>query len=68
MLESNSLSSAEIRTMEQLCKGKLYKEIAHENFISINTVKKHLKNVYRKMGVRNRTEACERFNSLKIAV
>ncbi len=57
----NLLSPAESRVLEKLCLGKLYKEIAHESNISINTVKKHLKNIYRKMEVRNRKSACLKY-------
>ncbi len=60
----NLLSSAELRVMESLNENKLYKEIAHEKGISINTVKKHLKNIYRKLEVKNRREACEEFSKL----
>jgi len=52
--------------MEPLCNGRLYKEIADDHNISINTVKKHLKNVYRKLGVHNRTNACNKFLDPKI--
>ena len=54
----NSLTAAENRVMASIAEGKLYKEAAAENNISVNTVKKHLKNVYRKLEVRSRREAC----------
>jgi DNA-binding CsgD family transcriptional regulator len=60
------LTKSEIKTLEPLCDGKLYKEIAEDQQISINTVKKHLKNVYRKLGVTNRTNACNKYLSLPI--
>ncbi|MEP7163658.1 MAG: LuxR C-terminal-related transcriptional regulator [Ferruginibacter sp.] len=56
-----SLTKSEIKTMEPLCDGKLYKEIADEHNITINTVKKHLKNAYRKLEVHNRTNACNKY-------
>lgn len=40
-----------------LAQGMLYKEIAYDNKISIDTVKKHSKNIYKKLGARNRSEA-----------
>ena len=55
------LSESEIKTMQLLYKGKLYKEIADERKISINTVKKHPKSAYRKLAVHNRTNACKIF-------
>jgi len=65
---STNLSPSELRVLEKLCFGKLYKEIAHESHISINTVKKHLKNIYRKLEVSNRKNACLKFNELGVAV
>ena len=61
-----SLTKSEIKTLEPLCDGKLYKEIAEDHHISINTVKKHLKNVYRKLGVTNRTNACNKYLNIPI--
>jgi len=58
---STLLSKAEIKTLTPICDGKMYKEIADEHNISINTVKKHLKNAYRKLDVHNRTNACKIF-------
>ena len=63
----NLLSPPELRVIDKLCNGKLYKEIAHESNISINTVKKHLKSIYRKLEVSNRKSACNKFNELRIA-
>ncbi len=60
------LTKSEIKTLEPLCDGKLYKEIADDQNISINTVKKHLKNVYRNLGVTNRTNACNKYLSTPI--
>jgi len=58
-----SLTKRETQIITCLSKGKLYKEIAHENSISIETVKKHAKNIYKKLGVRNRTEAANKVNN-----
>lgn len=51
------LSKQEERVLATLATGSLYKEIAIELNISINTVKKHLKNIYRKLEVTNRKHA-----------
>jgi len=51
------LSKQEEKVLNTLAKGLLYKEIAAELNISINTVKKHLKNIYRKLEVTNRKHA-----------
>lgn len=54
------LTNREAELLAQLARGKLYKEIAGDMCISIETVKKHAKNIYKKLGVRNRTEAVNR--------
>jgi DNA-binding CsgD family transcriptional regulator len=56
------LTKQEKKMLVSLSSGKLYKEIAAENFISIDTVKKHLKNVYKKLSVKSRAEAIEKYN------
>ena len=41
-------------------------EIADELFVSVNTVKAHLRNIYRKLGVDNRNKAIRRSRSLRL--
>jgi DNA-binding NarL/FixJ family response regulator len=55
------LSKQETKIVAALSTGSLYKEIASDHQISINTVKKHLKSIYRKMNVNKRTQAAELF-------
>lgn len=62
-----TLTKREQEVLAALAKGLLYKEIAHHLSISIDTVKKHCKNIYSKLQVRNRTEAVNHFNSRKAA-
>jgi DNA-binding NarL/FixJ family response regulator len=54
------LTPRELAVLNHLKIGLLYKEISHELGIGIDAVKKHCKNIYAKMGVRNRTEAAVR--------
>jgi DNA-binding CsgD family transcriptional regulator len=61
MNEITSLTKQETKVLVALCSGSLYKEIAYDYKISINTVKKHLKNIYRKLSVGKRTQAIEKF-------
>lgn len=65
--DHNALSKKETEVLIALAKGSLYKEIATEQHITINTVKKHCKNIYRKLEVRNRTEASNTFLRNKTA-
>ncbi|NVO11515.1 MAG: response regulator transcription factor [Bacteroidales bacterium] len=51
------LTNCEVEIMELLSKGLLYKEIAKKKSISIQTVKSHLKHIYPKLRVNNRSEA-----------
>lgn len=65
--EIGLLTPKEYEVLEHLSKGFLYKEIAGEQQVNINTIKKHCKNIYKKLQVRNRTEATLKFNSAKAA-
>lgn len=55
------LSEREIEVLEKLSRGFLYKEIAAQLGISLNTVKQHIHHIYEKMQVQNRTEAVLRY-------
>lgn len=54
---STALSSREKDVMSLLAKGFLYKEIANDLSISVETVRRHIHNIYEKLHVRTRTEA-----------
>jgi DNA-binding NarL/FixJ family response regulator len=51
------LSNRELEILQLLTKGYLYKEIANQLDISSNTVHNHLRKIYEKLHVHNRTEA-----------
>jgi LuxR family maltose regulon positive regulatory protein len=51
------LSDRELDVLRLLADGQTNQEIAQTLYVSINTVKTHLKNVYGKLGVSNRREA-----------
>lgn len=55
------LSDREYEILEALVKGRLYKEIAETLFISVETVRKHVYNIYKKLHVNNRVEAYNKF-------
>ncbi len=59
--ETGNLTSREQEILSYLAKGFRYKEIAEKLFISIETVRTHLRNIYEKLHVRSRTEAVLKF-------
>lgn len=63
----SALTAREVQILDLICKGSQNKLIAHELHLSENTVKVHVRNIYQKMDVRNRTEAASRFFSAKPA-
>lgn len=57
MTENNTLTSRETEILALIAEGKSNKEIAAELFISVNTVKVHVSNIFQKISVTSRTEA-----------
>jgi DNA-binding NarL/FixJ family response regulator len=55
------LTPRETIVLEHIAKGHLYKEVADSLEISIETIKKHLRSIYTKLQVQNRTEAVVKF-------
>jgi DNA-binding NarL/FixJ family response regulator len=56
----DGLSLREKEVLEWLSKGYSYKEIAANLFISVETVRTHIRNIYEKLHVRNRAEALKK--------
>jgi len=54
---SEALSPRELEVLDLTSQGKSNADIANELFLSQHTVKTHLYNLYRKLGVVNRTQA-----------
>jgi DNA-binding NarL/FixJ family response regulator len=54
---TEGLSKRELELLELLSKGFRYKEIAEKLFISVDTVRTHIRNIYVKLHVNSKTEA-----------
>jgi DNA-binding NarL/FixJ family response regulator len=55
--ETENISERENEILSYLSKGYHDKEIADKLFLSVKTVRTHLRNIYKKLHVRSRTEA-----------
>ena len=55
--EIEKLSKRETEILELLSKGLRYKEVADKLFLSTETVRTHIRNIYDKLQVNSRTEA-----------
>jgi len=61
-----ALTERELEVLRWMGEGLKYKEIAERLFISLNTVRYHVKAVYGKLNVTNRTQAIEVARQLRI--
>jgi LuxR family transcriptional regulator, maltose regulon positive regulatory protein len=60
------LSSRELETLRLMANNLMNQEIADTLFISLNTVKTHIKNIYLKLDVENRHEALKKASDLEL--
>ncbi len=60
-LKDYQLTIQEQTIMPELCKGKKYKEIGKQLYISENTVRSHIRHLYKKLGVHSITEMISKF-------
>jgi DNA-binding NarL/FixJ family response regulator len=56
-IDLQKLSTREKEILDFLSKGLRYKEIADNLFLSTETVRTHIRNIYEKLQVNSRTEA-----------
>ena len=60
------LSERELEVLALIAAGKANRSIASELFVSVGTIKTHLNNLYRKLGVHSRTQAVARARELNL--
>lgn len=60
------LTKAELNVLRMVKEGLTNEEIAKKLVIQTDTVKKHISNIYRKMNVKNRTQAVRKVEEIKI--
>jgi two-component system response regulator DegU len=65
-LDKYDISQREREIVQLLLKGKSNKEIEDALFIAMGTVKNHVYNIYRKIGVKNRAQLLTLFKNLQV--
>jgi LuxR family maltose regulon positive regulatory protein len=60
------LTTREIEVLQRLARALSTDDIANELYLSVNTVKTHLKSIYRKLGTSGRSAAARRARELNI--
>lgn len=58
-----ALTSRELEIIEALSDGKTYAEISNSLYISINTTRTHVKNIYHKLGINNQRSLLYLYNN-----
>jgi LuxR family maltose regulon positive regulatory protein len=65
-LLSEPLTTREVEVLKLIEAGRSNQEIAEQLVISIPTVKRHISNIYAKLGVKSRTQAVSIGKELKV--
>jgi LuxR family maltose regulon positive regulatory protein len=58
--QADLLSEREVEVLQKVATGASNQEIAEQLIVSLNTVKRHVKNIFNKLGVNSRTQAVRR--------
>lgn len=64
--QNETLTNREMDVLILLSKGYTNKQISDELFVSLNTTKTHLSNIYSKLGTQNRVQTVKTAQSLNI--
>jgi LuxR family transcriptional regulator, maltose regulon positive regulatory protein len=64
--QREELSRSELRVLRYLPTNLTRPEIARELYVSINTVNTHIRNIYSKLGARDRSSAVQRARELRL--
>lgn len=60
LMQYGDLTERECQIIELLLQGRTYKMIADELYLSENTIKTHIKNIYSKLAVRSKSELIQK--------
>ncbi|MCC5910451.1 MAG: LuxR family transcriptional regulator [Clostridiaceae bacterium] len=61
--DEKQLTARELEIVELLLKGYTYKGMSENLYVSENTIKYHVKNIYQKLNIRNKMELIRTFSS-----
>ena len=64
--DAYSITVREADVLQLLTNGSSYKQIADELFLSTNTIRKHVENIYRKLHINTKVEAIQLVQKYKI--
>jgi LuxR family maltose regulon positive regulatory protein len=64
--QQEALSPSELRVLRYLPTNMTRGEVARELYVSINTVNTHIRNIYSKLGARDRSAAVQRARELRL--
>ncbi|MBL7864664.1 MAG: response regulator transcription factor, partial [Cyclobacteriaceae bacterium] len=65
-LERRTISKREHEVLELIARGHSNQEIADKLFVSVNTIKTHLSNLFLKLEVSRRTQAIQKAKDLRL--
>jgi LuxR family maltose regulon positive regulatory protein len=66
LVQPEELSPSELRVLRYLPTNLTRPEIARELYVSINTVNTHIRNIYSKLGARDRSSAVQHARELRL--